>query len=245
MRAIIKKLADRLLLVAGVSGSVVIYASSCSKEFLTSSLIYLAIQAPLLICGWLYYSNKLQCLNNKADIDELTGMYRKEPGLAHLDKELAKLERVPAQKSFSVLLMDLDNFKYLNDTYGHLAGDTVLIQVGKTIRKLARPYDTCVRFGGEEFLIVLPDTNESEAVQVAERMRMAIERLKEIHLIEFNNLSVSIGVTTGKEADSRKSVIERADEALYLAKHRGKNKVIKYMQQCQHKRFPIILHKEF
>ena len=123
------------------------------------------------------------------------------------------------------MMLDIDHFKKINDTYGHLAGDFVLKEIAKIIKDSIRKSDICGRFGGEEFVIVLPNTKLSGAMKLAERIRETIQN----HTFDFNgkkiNVTVSIGITSVGVNDSYESLISRADEALYEAKEKGRNRI--------------------
>jgi len=126
-----------------------------------------------------------------------------------------------------VILSDIDDFKKLNDTYGHQAGDMVLINVAKVIKESIRQIDVASRYGGEEFAIILPSTEIHEALIVAERIRESIENMCVVHDSTELKVTISIGVTQYDPArDKTKTpLIERADKALYLSKRNGKNMV--------------------
>jgi len=123
------------------------------------------------------------------------------------------------------MMLDIDHFKKINDTYGHLAGDFVLKEIAKIVKNLIRKSDICGRFGGEEFVILLPNTKLSGAMKLAERIRETIQN----HTFDFNgkkiNVTVSIGITSVGVNDSYESLISRADEALYEAKEKGRNRI--------------------
>lgn len=137
-------------------------------------------------------------------------------------------ERIRAESGvpFALIMLDIDRFKRLNDTYGHLAGDDVLKAVSRTVIENVRAVDTAARYGGEEFIILLPDVSGPTAFEVAERIRRAIEKL---HLVIHGadmNVTVSLGVA---EFDSRRDLspqafIERVDQALYSSKENGRNR---------------------
>ena len=126
--------------------------------------------------------------------------------------------------AFSIILFDLDDFKGINDAYGHICGDNVLVNVAKTASNSIRRNDTLIRWGGEEFVIILNETSINSAISLAERIRCNIE------LIEFENIdsavTASFGVTEYIKGDSMQSVIGRADKYLYEAKEKGKNNVM-------------------
>ena len=162
-------------------------------------------------------------LKKAAIIDPLTGCYNKKETEILAEKFLKNYLRY--NTPFSILMLDIDHFKRVNDTYGHLAGDFVLKEVASTIKNLARESDVCGRFGGEEFIILLPNTKLTGALKLAERIRNAIENKEFV----FNNkkipLTISIGITSASKQDSIFSLVERADNALYAAKEGGRNRV--------------------
>lgn len=141
---------------------------------------------------------------------------------------------IRSKREASIVLIDIDFFKRFNDQYGHDIGDKVLVKVAKCIEETARKGDVCARWGGEEFIIFLPETSENQALLQAERIRVAIELL-EIHIINLPlSITASIGVTGTKEShfqsepltlDSLEPMINQADRALYMAKQKGKNQV--------------------
>jgi two-component system, cell cycle response regulator len=139
-----------------------------------------------------------------------------------------ELERaVRLDRPLCVILSDIDDFKKLNDTHGHLAGDMVLINVAKVIKESIRQIDVASRYGGEEFAIILPSTEIHEALIVAERIRESIENTSVVHDTTELKVTISIGVTQYDPArDKTKTpLIERVDKALYLSKRNGKNMV--------------------
>ena len=130
----------------------------------------------------------------------------------------AKRESQP----LSAILLDVDNFKSFNDTFGHLEGDDVLIQVGKCLRESVRPYDIVARYGGEEFIILLPNADADAATLVAERCRQRIGAFEWPH----RTVTASFGVATWTEGVAEFSqFVNLADSALYASKHAGRNQV--------------------
>jgi len=125
-------------------------------------------------------------------------------------------------------MIDIDNFKAINDTYGHQAGDKVIINTAKRIKSSLRENDIAFRYGGEEFMVILPGSNEDEAVRPLDRLRINVAN-SVVDLSEGNEVSatISIGITSvaDSETDLAK-VIARADKALYEAKKSGRNKVV-------------------
>lgn len=162
-------------------------------------------------------------LSDIAYTDALTNIYNRLHFTKHLKTEIDKDKRYGS--TFSIIFFDLDNFKAVNDNYGHQAGDRVLQQVTSIVSPANRNSDFFARYGGEEFIILTPETNLEGAMIHAERLR------KDIDTFEFDtvgHISSSFGVSEfNREADSAGSLLRRADKALYLAKERGRNRVEK------------------
>jgi diguanylate cyclase (GGDEF)-like protein len=128
----------------------------------------------------------------------------------------------------SLIVLDLDNFKAVVDRYGHLAGSRSIAQLGRTIGQLVRPGDVPARFGGDEFVVVLPDTDTGEAERLAESIRKAIEACERLdgEEIDLSRVTASVGVATYPvHAADAESLFRQADAAMYLAKRSGKNRV--------------------
>jgi diguanylate cyclase (GGDEF)-like protein len=160
-----------------------------------------------------------------ANCDALTGLnnrrWLEEMMLRFKGKALEDLQPV------SVLMLDVDHFKRFNDTFGHKAGDLVLQMVAKTMRRRLRPSDMVARFGGEEFMILLPHTAPAESHVVAERLRVGIQgtQISAEQGMELPPVTVSIGIATWRQGDTLESMVEAADKALYKAKGNGRNRV--------------------
>jgi diguanylate cyclase (GGDEF)-like protein len=154
--------------------------------------------------------------------DALTGCYNRAYALEFLDGELARSRR--SGNPVSVVLFDVDNFKRINDRCGHLCGDNVLGAVGQRLRQVLRRSDIRCRYGGDEFLLVLPDTGESGAARVAEWVRGEIEQIAAGTTGERLSVTISAGTATiHKDDEQAADLIERADKALYQAKAHGRN----------------------
>jgi diguanylate cyclase (GGDEF)-like protein len=171
-----------------------------------------------------YFDLMLDEIEQKAIIDPLTGAYNKKEILEQLKRFLMVYLRYN-QNSFSVVMFDIDFFKKVNDTYGHLAGDFVLKELSVLIKSLIRESDIFGRFGGEEFILILPETKIVGALKLAERLRKAVEN----HDFIFNGqkipITISLGVTSVSKTDSVESLFDRCDMALYEAKRKGRNRV--------------------
>jgi two-component system cell cycle response regulator len=159
--------------------------------------------------------------------DELTGLYNRRYLFAHLDELIGRLRQDGI--NIAVLLFDIDHFKHVNDTHGHAAGDDVLRELAARAMNCVRSVDLVARLGGEEFVVVMPETDLAIAVTVAERLRAEIARepffVKAVG--ERLSVTVSIGVTAaGGHDDQRDKMLKRADDALYAAKSGGRNCVV-------------------
>jgi diguanylate cyclase (GGDEF)-like protein len=139
-----------------------------------------------------------------------------------LKEELAKRKRY--RKELSVILLDLDNFKNLNDTAGHLAGDRALQIMGKVLQRNIRKHDKAGRMGGDEFLVVLPETGVKGATTLAQRIRIDLQKSLSREFAAAG-LSASIGIANCTQDEESENLLERADLALYRAKADGKNRI--------------------
>ncbi|MBI5426794.1 MAG: diguanylate cyclase [Nitrospinae bacterium] len=163
-------------------------------------------------------------LETLAFTDPLTGLFNRRKGMEVLENELARAQR--KKGALSAIMADVDHFKSVNDSRGHRAGDEVLREIARRLRQTARKYDTLVRWGGEEVLVVCPDTGAGEVEAVAERLRRAIaSRPVEIEGPPALEITASFGAATASDGDLAgvERLIERADEALYRAKNSGRN----------------------
>ena len=162
-------------------------------------------------------------LRYRATRDALTNIYNRGAIIDVLQKEVARQGR--SQHAVSVIFCDLDHFKQVNDTLGHLAGDDVLREVTRRMAAVMRPYDSFGRYGGEEMLCVLPNCELAGALEVAERMRAAVAATAVETEAGAVQITVSIGVATmsREEAGSLGQLLQRADSALYRAKENGRN----------------------
>lgn len=160
---------------------------------------------------------------DQAITDALTGVYNRR-GLFQIgDFEFIRARRM--NRPFSILMFDIDHFKKINDTHGHLAGDQILQELAERCRTNSRAIDVVCRYGGEEFIIFLPDTGKDTAQTVAERLRRKVMDTNFHTDAGEIQVTISIGVTQARERDSLKTLIERADHALYAAKRAGRNRV--------------------
>lgn len=158
--------------------------------------------------------------------DDLTTLYNSRFMALYLDREVKRCRRM--RSSLSLLFMDLDGFKSVNDTYGHLAGSRTLVEVGAALEKTVRDADVLIRYGGDEFVILFPETPLSGGLIIAERIRQVIAGTKFLESQQLDaRVSASIGLAAYPEtADDVRGLIASADRAMYAAKALGKNRVV-------------------
>ena len=155
-------------------------------------------------------------------IDRLTGLFNK----SFLLDEVSDVINKQKTKSYGVLFLDIDNFKSINDRFGHLFGDDVLISVSKTIKSNINSKDLAIRFGGEELVVFIHNTTKENLIETAEFLRVLITESRPRAQHYKFDLSVSIGATLMRKKEKHMDAIHRADLAMYSAKHEGKNKVV-------------------
>ncbi len=226
--------------------SVLDLSNALSKQFFDMAYFALPIGAGLLVI-WLFLAHRQhQALLRERQLKLSLQQQVRHDHLTNLDNRLAMEERLftdwsrcmQQQQSLSVLIADVDRFKEFNDHYGHLQGDLCLQKVSSVLKKCApQPTDMVARFGGEEFIVLLPATSLTQALKIAEQMRQSVFDLNIEHSqTSHQRVSISIGVassentTSGRRtsfAAARKALLQGADEALYRAKKAGRNRVCK------------------
>jgi diguanylate cyclase len=166
---------------------------------------------------------QLEHFEEKSVRDELTGLYNRRQLQTELDQ--ARRQANASAVPFSICLIDIDHFKEINDNNGHLAGDTILKEFAEVARDSIRDSDVLGRYGGDEFMQILPDTDLKGAVMHAERLRVYAHFLDFQKVLAKKNISLSIGVAQYRPGERIIDLISRADSALYQAKQRGRNRV--------------------
>lgn len=166
---------------------------------------------------------QLEHYEEKSARDELTGLYNRRQIQAELEQ--AKLQADTLSVPFSICLIDIDRFKEINDNNGHLAGDTILKEFSRVARDSIRDTDILGRYGGDEFMQILPDTDLKGAVMHAERLRVYTHFLEFQKILAQKHISLSIGVAQYRRGEKIVDLISRADSALYQAKQLGRNRV--------------------
>jgi len=177
------------------------------------------------VLGYVVVMRLVRRLEHLSHHDALTGLLNRRAIEYLLDREDQRLQRFG--DPYSVLLIDIDHFKRINDRLGHAAGDAVLCAVARTLQIKAREVDRVARYGGEEFCVLLPHTLHEGALQAAERLREAVAQTSIPWNDELISVSISTGLACAAEAgESLQSLLTRADEALYQAKGEGRNRVV-------------------
>jgi diguanylate cyclase (GGDEF)-like protein len=166
---------------------------------------------------WLF--NEIKMLSNQ---DGLTGVFNHAYLVGEVNSEIERAKRY--HSTFSLILLDVDNFKEVNDVYGHLAGDFVLKSIAQLMVKTLRTIDVVGRYGGEEFIVLMPETDLENAYNAGERLRQAIEAMGFSHNNNLIRLTISTGIATYQEGKNGQDLIKIADDNLYKAKRGGKNK---------------------
>lgn len=165
-----------------------------------------------------------ECNRTLALVDALTGLYNRRHIQQSLTQQIARARR--QHLPLSLLMLDIDHFKHVNDSHGHQSGDKVLRDLATCIKERVRTQDTVGRWGGEEFIVLLPDTDAAGAEALAEQLRQAVERWRFVSLqAQPIPLTISIGVHALAEGEGSDELVGVADRALYLAKQHGRNRV--------------------
>lgn len=186
------------------------------------------IQSDLLMDLVNRYVNKSDELKEKIDeieklsiTDSLTQAYNRIYFNRALEEEFIRYQRY--KHSFALIMFDIDHFKKVNDTYGHMVGDLVLIELVQLVKRTIRSVDVLARWGGEEFILIVLESDVYKAKDLAERIR---QKTMENNFPEIGRLTCSFGVTSIKEGDSLMDINKRVDDALYEAKNTGRNRVV-------------------
>ena len=204
---------EKQVLLSGVTD----YISSASDFNIIALRLSLHVQN-------LQYLNRLE---NLSVTDTLTGLFNRRKFNDEMDA--CWRQSIRSQMPCSLLMLDVDHFKVFNDTYGHIAGDQCLQELANVFRiEAVRPYDTAARIGGEEFAVILPDTDSQGAMHVANRI---IQRVTSLNIVNehtvLGHISISVGLAcvTPRAGDKLEAWVQEADDALYFAKESGRNQV--------------------
>ncbi len=169
-------------------------------------------------------SAAIKKLIQDSETDSLTGLFNRRTFMKKIENEAMRFKR--NQKPFSLLFADIDFFKKINDSYGHAAGDEILIYISNILNTEKREVDQVARWGGEEFLILLPETNLKGAILHGNKIRKLMSAKPIIHEGQEIHITMSFGVSEYSENANIEKIIDQADQRLYLAKNSGRNKVV-------------------
>lgn len=164
--------------------------------------------------------NQKDKLKELSVLDQLTRIYNRRKFDDLMAKEIDRANRY--MQKFSIVMFDIDNFKYVNDTYGHLVGDTVLIEISTLVKNNLRKTDSIARWGGEEFIVIASETTLQNATNLGEKLRRIICNY---HFKEVGKITSSFGISEYLHQEKAEAMLSRADRALYIAKENGKNRV--------------------
>lgn len=183
-----------------------------------------------------------QHLEYQTQVDSLTGLFNRRALEKKMQEEFERSKRY--HNPLSVLILDIDNFKLINDTYGHHGGDAALVKIAETFREKTRQSDFASRYGGEEFVLILPETDQESAVQVAKKIHDSIRSCSFGTTARPFNLTVSIGVssTSARNYGDWREMLDDADRALYVAKNSGKDRVEVWEPGKKTNQAPNLLH---
>lgn len=205
-----------------------------SSEMLVPVIFFFGAIFVLLVCVLAYRTTcelkRIFVLEQESITDPLTGIFNRRHLDRRLQEEVLRCHRYDLL--LAVLLVDIDHFKKVNDTWGHQVGDLVLKHVSRIFVEVLRQTDMVARFGGEEFVILLPHTQESESYNLAERLRKTVESTPLQFMSEGTLAEIRVTISIGSacllpESDSAFDLLERADKAMYRAKNEGRNRVVR------------------
>jgi diguanylate cyclase (GGDEF)-like protein len=190
-----------------------------ARNLLRSLAVWMKANAQRIVTD----RGQIEELTDHAYVDGLTQLYNRR----WLDNALVRLHQqsVGAEGSLCILLIDVDHFKKYNDSQGHLGGDQALIAIGQVLKKTLRPFDFATRYGGEEFLVLLPNIALSDAIGVAERIRVSVEKRRIAYPDGrlLPGVTISVGLACSQVDSTAQTLIAAADSQLYLAKTAGRN----------------------
>lgn len=209
--------------ISGLYGIILFGPKILGEEYKNSEIAYIDSLVKFTSIGiqnTIHYEHSVR--------DSKTGLYNHNFFIKRMKEELARSRRNKSQ--FSMIIMDIDKFKKFNDTYGHLAGDQVILEISSLFKHTIREEDILSRFGGEEFTVLLPDTDKTDAWNAAERFRKKVESYKSVYQGNILKITISLGIATYSpdENPGLNDLINNADSALYLSKKNGRNQTSLY-----------------
>jgi diguanylate cyclase len=201
-------------IIVGLDEEIKKFSNELEKE--NEEVVFLRKKVEML-------ENQLKEAKKEAKIDALTNMLNKKALTDELKKQEEFYKRF--KRNYSVIFFDIDHFKNVNDTYGHEAGDVILKSIGLLLNRYSRDIDIVGRFGGEEFIIIAPETDKEGAYKFADKIRTIIEKTKFMYKKTRIKITISAGVAERKETNSMDETVELADKRLYKAKNGGRNRI--------------------
>jgi diguanylate cyclase (GGDEF)-like protein len=221
-----------LLFLCGYLGFFILNlgVSYTAPEMLVAVIFFFGAIFVLLVCLLAYRTTqelkRIHVLEQENITDPLLGIFNRRLLDRRIQEEVLRAQRY--RLDLSLLMVDIDNFKKINDTWGHQVGDLVLQHLSHLLEADTRKTDVLARFGGEEFVILLPHTREHDAFKLAEKLRHAVEQ-SPLHRIPELRVTISIGTSSLlPDGDNAHSLLERADKSMYRAKREGRNRVVSY-----------------
>lgn len=215
-----------LLAVMAPAAQLAVMLATQGESNWNEALLFVLI---VLVVAWASHAQLrllVDLLGARADAahDPLTGLANRRTAHIRLEADCQHARR--QRGHLSVMMLDLDRFKQVNDRWGHANGDRVLVAVARALHDELRASDLAVRYGGEEFMAILPDVDAADALEVAERVRIRIEHLRIALPDAVIGITISVGVATLLAGDTTESIVARADSALYAAKEAGRNRCV-------------------
>jgi len=221
-----------LLFLCGYLGFFILkYGTSyTAPEVLVVAILFFGAVFVLLVCLLAYRTTqelkRIFVLEQETITDPLLGIFNRRFLDRRMQEEVLRAKRY--RLDLALLMLDIDNFKLVNDTWGHQTGDFVLKHLTQLLVESLRQTDILARFGGEEFVILLPHTPEQDALKLAEKLRRIVEQTP-LHRVPELHVTVSIGsASLLPDVDDASSLLERADKSMYRAKQEGRNRVVSY-----------------
>jgi diguanylate cyclase (GGDEF)-like protein len=204
-----------------------LYSQAFKERFLA---VYAAVSVMSFLYAFLYASTEMELINMNeylrgiADVDELTKLPNRRRMQDILYQEISRFRRT--EHPFCIAMVDIDHFKSVNDTYGHECGDLIILKVAEKIKNILRAQDVCARWGGEEYLILLPETNLVPGEKIAERLRIAIQEMTVDYEKQKIAVTASFGIQEFRKKDNLMDCLREADKKLYRAKADGRNRIV-------------------
>lgn len=215
---------DELNLYLCVEAKEGYFTQELEKTFYINIVIFSIIILIIMVFIILYIKHQQQILKDIAKTDKLTSLENRN-NFDLIFEELFNSQR-KGEKNLTILLFDIDDFKKINDEFGHLIGDQVLIEVANIFKNTFRNSDTLVRWGGDEFVALLPKIKKEKAYEITSKLRVNIRKSETLHTLLNQKVTISVGLASKTDEKSKEELFTKADENLYKAKQKGKNIIV-------------------